>query len=92
MKIEKINDDVTNLDIKRCYLPFIVSAPCPKCGIVVERDLANDYISYPKTGRSFPLHMVHDLVTSLPGTPTIYGEHEFNVLVRLDLELSAVNP
>jgi len=36
----------TRLD-KRTYLPFIVTALCPKCGTEAEADLSDEYLSYP---------------------------------------------
>jgi hypothetical protein len=41
--------DLTELSIKRFYLPFIVSDTCPKCSQVAEADLNRDgsYLSYP---------------------------------------------
>lgn len=36
---------------KRTYLPGVVlRSKCPKCGDVAERDLGEDYLSYPTTG------------------------------------------
>lgn len=35
------------MDVKRCYLPFVLEDVCPKCAAKVERDLALDYLSYP---------------------------------------------
>ena len=41
--------DLTELDIKRFYLPFVVSDACPKCGkeAAAELDRDGSYLSYP---------------------------------------------
>jgi hypothetical protein len=41
--------DLTELSIKRFYLPFVVSDACAKCGKQAEADLDRDgsYLSYP---------------------------------------------
>lgn len=37
------------IEMKRCYLPFIVETKCPKCGYGIEVDLSNcNYLSYPR--------------------------------------------
>jgi hypothetical protein len=32
---------------KRTYLPYLVEAPCPKCGTRSIADLTQEYLSYP---------------------------------------------
>ena len=42
--------DLSNVigDIKRCYIDgVIITKKCPNCGKDVEKDLGDDYISYP---------------------------------------------
>ncbi len=38
------------LDIKRLYLPLLLIQECPKCKKVLNKDLNNEYISYPEIG------------------------------------------
>lgn len=38
------------LDVKRFYIPGLVfKSQCPVCGLVVHKDMEDDYVSYPKT-------------------------------------------
>lgn len=72
------------LDVKRCYLPFIVRATCPKCGAEVERDLRKDYVSFPEIGGTTTIHMVHDADSD-------DGWHEWPVDVAVDVRVRAVS-
>jgi len=48
-KITPDPSTLTEISIKRFYLPFVVSDACPKCGKESETDLHQDgsYLSYP---------------------------------------------
>ena len=43
---------------KRTYLPFTVTADCPKCGVASVRDLMQRYLSYPVLGS--PCSVYHE--------------------------------
>lgn len=58
MRIEH-TPDVTELDIKRCYLPIVIHATCPKCGAEVSKHLSSDYLSYPKVNQPISVPMYH---------------------------------
>lgn len=63
---------------KRTYLPgLVLRAKCPKCGDWMERDMADDYLSYPVVGERSAYTMCCDC------------DHEINfgVIVRLTLEV-----
>lgn len=49
------------LEVKRAYFPFIVSSTCPKCGQLMERYLANDYLSFPTIGAPTHVDFVHEI-------------------------------
>ena len=48
-RIEPDPSALTEIPIKRFYLPFVVSDTCPKCGAKASADLMRDgeYLSYP---------------------------------------------
>ena len=48
-RIEPDPSDLTEIPIKRFYLPFVVTDTCPKCGAEASSDLTRDgeYLSYP---------------------------------------------
>ena len=50
MKIEQTYETF-GIEVKRFYLPFILTQVCPKCGKVLERDLNDQYLSYPTCGK-----------------------------------------
>jgi hypothetical protein len=57
LHIEYLEDEgegVESIELaKRTYIPGVVlRSRCPKCGAPWERDLSNDYLSYPETGRA----------------------------------------
>jgi hypothetical protein len=72
------NDDPFELDIKRCYLPVVLKATCPACGVEVEMDLNGDeYLSYPYINGRERVGMSHEIDD---------GEyHEFEVFITLRL-------
>ena len=53
MKI-KNNYMVSELDIKRFYLPCDLIVTCPKCGAVIEHD---QYVSFPIANKPFNLDL-----------------------------------
>ncbi len=58
MRIEK-HDGSGSLDIKRCYLPFVLFDTCPTCGLEVAKDLGSDYLSYPVFGKPEEVDFYH---------------------------------
>lgn len=46
IKTKKITCE-SSIDVKRFYLPAIITGVCPTCGNNVEMDLESDYLSYP---------------------------------------------
>jgi hypothetical protein len=67
------------IDVKRFYLPFVVTATCPLCRAEVERRLDDQYLSYPETGRN-SLSMYHESCNA-----------SWDVEVDLQLTLTAVS-
>ncbi len=86
MSIEKIDNtgEPHNLDVKRCYLPFIVTAKCPKCGLLVQKHVDNDYLSYPVINKPFDMPMHHVIEHEDDDE-----EHDWKVKVILRVMLEA---
>lgn len=75
------------LDVKRLYLPgFVIRATCPQCGVVVEHDMDDRYLSFPSTDADIVYGMLHE-AESPDGK---YDEHAWDVKVRLVVQLVAV--
>ena len=87
MKIE-MQEETFTIEMKRFYLPLVIEAKCPECGELVERDCADDYLSYVEVFADTAIHMVHDIDTPNGG----YDEHEFEVMVRFGFTAQAVQP
>ena len=83
MKIENTGD-VCDLDIKRCYLPIVITDTCPKCGAEVSKHLDNDYVSYPKVNKPFTINMHHIIEH-----PDRDEEHDWPVRVVLRVMVEA---
>lgn len=79
MQITSLDSSAT-LPIKRCYLPFVVTAQCPTCGEQVERFLTNNYLHEPPINTPFELYMWHEHED---------GDHEWELLVILRVSLEA---
>lgn len=47
------------IEIKRFYVPFVISTKCKGCGEVIEEWLGNDYLSYPTLGEPFNYVIYH---------------------------------
>lgn len=47
MKIKRHKYDKSTIEVKRLYLPFALIEDCPHCGEEVEKDLEDQYLSYP---------------------------------------------
>lgn len=88
--IEKIENtgEPHNLDIKRCYLPFVVTAKCPHCGLSVQKHISSDYLSYPKINVPFDMPMYH-CIEHDEGMRD--EEHEWKVKVILRVMLEAAD-
>lgn len=75
------------IDVKRLYLPFVVTSTCPECGEVVKHDLTSDrYLSYPSVGAVTKIGFYHTNDDDDP-TDDEFFEHEWSVSVKLDVTL-----
>lgn len=56
---KKYQEEAGNtIEVKRLYLPFIVSDECPGCKKTIKIDLErSDYLSYPKLNEPFDFHI-----------------------------------
>lgn len=81
VQIETKEAKPDTLEIKRCYLPFIIVATCPTCNLRVERHLDDDYLSYPRLDEAFSVDMTHYIVDE-----KLEHEWEVNVILRMTLE------
>lgn len=66
------------IGVKRFYIPgTVLKSKCPQCGKKVEKDLGDDYLSYPATNT--PIHVsMYD------------GEHEWTVCIVLRVTIDPV--
>lgn len=72
------------LGVRRFYMPGVtVRSRCPKCSRAWRRKMSEDYFPYPTAGEPFPLRCY-----CRDGS----CGHEWNVMLRLDVTLSAVEP
>lgn len=81
-----INNDYGDfkIDEKRLRLPIVLSSHCPHCGLIIDRDFEVDYFSYPRVGYPMTITMYHfDEDTN--------EDHEWDVTVQLDVQLSLVD-
>ena len=74
------------LELKRCYLPYVIVSVCPKCGTTVHTNLKQNYLSYPPVGEPFTFTMYHVCVD----TTDKLEESEWEVTMSLHVELRAV--
>lgn len=52
MSVESIKlEGDFSIDVKRFYLPFIFNVECPHCGEKIEKDLNDQYLSYPDVNK-----------------------------------------
>lgn len=72
---------------KRAYFPYLVQDACPKCGVVEEISLLENYLSYPTTKCVEEVYMCH---VNADEDGALCG-HEWRVRVvpRLTLEIAA---
>lgn len=76
-------EDVFDVNVKRFYIPFELSATCPHCEERVTRRLNTDpAIYYPTLGTWKPYTLYHEY----EGPEGGYEEHEFAVELRLTLQ------
>lgn len=76
------NADKESLELpKRTYVPFTVTAQCPQCGQVMQRDLSTDYLFCPIAGEPIEISLGHEVDG---------GDHELVVKVILDFTLKVV--
>jgi hypothetical protein len=59
VKIEYSAGSGAELSVKRCYIPCVLTDACPQCGAEVQRDLSDDYLSYPNLGEPVDVHFYH---------------------------------
>lgn len=52
-KVHAVSGQPFSIEVKRFYAPFIITDACPKCGNAVQKDLRDDYMSYPTTDKPF---------------------------------------
>ena len=50
MAVKRLSVGGASLEVKRLYLPYIITAKCPTCGDEIARHFEDDYVSYPKLG------------------------------------------
>ena len=86
MKIENTGA-ICNLDIKRCYLPIVITDTCPHCGATVQKDLDGDYISYPRVNAPFMVSMHHIIEH-----PDRDEEHDWKICVVLRVTMEPAPP
>lgn len=84
MKIEHTND-VADLDIKRCYLPIVITDTCPHCGLSVQKFLSGDYVSYPKLNKPFTINM-HHVIEHDDGMRDEEHDWPVQVILRVTME------
>lgn len=82
MKIES-TPEPASLDIKRCYLPIVITDTCPTCGAVVTKHVASDYLSYPKVNTPFEISMYHCIETE---EKDIEHDWKIKVVLRVTME------
>ena len=73
------------IDEKRFYVPAIIKDTCPKCGAAYERDLNEQYLSYPPC--NVPFNLTMDCYAEVDGKPC---GAEWEIPVRLDVQVSLV--
>jgi hypothetical protein len=81
MKIEHTNA-VASLDVKRCYLPIIITDTCPTCGVEVSKHIESDYLMYPKLNTPFEVSMYHHIEHDVRDE-----EHDWKVKVILRVHM-----
>lgn len=69
------------IDVKRFYAPFVISGPCPHCGVHTVMDFTKDYMNYPELNREFKVQMYHKQDGHCQG---------FTIMVKLGLTLEIV--
>ncbi len=84
-----VSEDSFSLDVKRCYMPIVIKAPCPKCGTVVTRDLSSHYESYPVFNEDTTLSMYHDGDED-GEDPSKYCNTSWKIPVRFGLTLNLI--
>ena len=79
MLIEKSNMKF-DIDIKRFYAPFKIHTKCKneECGKIFTKDFNLDYFSYPSLNEPIEEYLYCDECDE---------EHEFKLLLKLDLEV-----
>lgn len=75
--------DSMSIDVKRFYVPAVITAQCPFCGKECENDYSDEYFSYPDTNERFGAHFYCD-------GPEGKDDHEFevDVVLRITLEVA----
>lgn len=79
-------DEAFDLDIKRCYLPIVITDTCPLCGVEVERHLNGHYLSYPKLNVPFKITMYHYVERENGKDEEHEWQAEKEVVLRITME------
>lgn len=64
------------VEVKRFYLPAVLTCDCPACGVPAVCDMENDYLSYPMANKPFD-----------QGLCCRECEHEWNVSLTLTVRV-----
>lgn len=75
----------TSLEVKRCYLPFMLKTQCPNCGAAIEHDISEHYLTRPLLNQPFDCDLHHEC--SDDGE---YVDHEWSVCLSLNVALEHV--
>ena len=75
---------------KRFYIPdYIISSSCPKCGEIKNRDLSDEYLTYPKANIPIKIGMYCEHYSEERGN---YGcGNEWEVTIKILVTVEVVN-
>jgi len=80
MKIKRIKTKNTfEIDVKRFYIPFLITEDCPSCGRNNEVDFTTNYLSYPTVSEPIKVNFY-----------CYVCEHEWSKQVKLEITLKEV--
>lgn len=82
MSVEKFKVHGENeIEVKRFYLPLVVSIDCPRCKSVNEVDFNNEYLSFPVTNKNNAVYVCCN---------NCDNEYEFDVNLSIEIEVNNV--
>jgi len=70
---------ITDIDVKRLYVPSVLRTTCPKCGDKKVVDFQSDYLSYPPANRPFDHYLC-----------CYECDEEWSVRLKLTMQLEVV--